>query len=170
MNTPDGQRRCRIRLFPDYAGTVLWLGDPIGYEATGLDAGLISSLQAWEESYYRSLTPDFQWISPEAARQFTAEGNRLAQLLANELGEDYEISFNSYEDGVPHRVFQSSGTKPNSSAVAAFNTLAAARQARQTASPGTSESRPAGKDDGWFAWSPLADSAFPPSSPRNDGE
>jgi len=143
---------------------VLWLGDPVSYEVSGLSWGLVRSLQAWEESYYRSLTQDFEWVSPEAARQFTAEGNRLAQRLADELGEGYEVSFNSYKDGVPGRVFRTSGATPNAEAVAAFNELGAARPIK-AGSPGTG---PAGNGAEWFAWAPLSDTSFPP--PQVDGE
>lgn len=124
---------------------------------SGLSRGLVRSLQVWEESYYRSLTPDFGWVSAEAARQFTAEGNRLAQRLADELGPGYEVSFNSYEDGVPGRVFRSSGATPNAEAVAAFSELGAARQIKAGA-PGTDL---AGKGVEWFAWAPLSDTPFP---------
>ncbi|MGW9404163.1 hypothetical protein ACWGQ2_09370 [Arthrobacter sp. NPDC055585] len=166
MTTAEGQPRLRIRLFPDYAGTVLWLDEPVSFEVSGLSPELVHSLQAWEESYYRSLTPDFEWVSDGAARLFTAEGNRLAQRLADELGDGYEVSFKSYEDGVPRRIFRSSGAAPNAAAVAAFNKLNGARPA-EAGRPGSGP-RPTGNDAGWYAWAPLSDTAFKP--PPVDGE
>ena len=164
MTTPDGQPRLRIRLFPDYAGTVLWLDEPISYELSGLSPELVHSLEAWEESYYRSLTPDFEWVSDGAARDFTAEGNRLAQRLADELGDGYDVSFKSYEDGVPRRIFRSSGAAPNTGAVDAFNKLSTARPVKESGRA----AGPTGNDAGWYAWAPLSDASFPP--PPADGD
>lgn len=42
-----GERPPRtIRMFPDYAGTVLWISMPIDCEDTGLSGGLVAELQA----------------------------------------------------------------------------------------------------------------------------
>jgi len=35
-----------VRLFPDYAGSVLWFPNPVPYEETLLDAHLITDLRA----------------------------------------------------------------------------------------------------------------------------
>lgn len=155
MTTPERNRPLTVRLFPDYAGTVLWFSGPVRYEDSGLTQGLIRALQSWEESYYHSMTPDIEWVSAEAAHRFTAEGNRLAECVADELGERYDVGFASYEDGVPARIFRASGPARNAEAVAAFDVLTAARQT-------------GGDGSGWYAWAPLSDTSFGP--PRNEDE
>ena len=154
-------------MFPDYAGTVLWFGGPVRYEDSGLTQELIHALQSWEESYYHSMTPDFEWVSAEAAHRFTAEGNRLAERLADELGEGYEIGFASYEDDVPARTFHASGPAHNANAVAAFNALAAALQTEVEASDPTRAAAQRGGGSGWYAWAPLSGTPFKP--PRAEG-
>ena len=151
-----------MRMFPDYAGTVLWFGNPIRYEDSGLAQDLIRALRSWEDSYYQSLTPDIDWVSAEAAHRFTAEGNRLARQVADELGEGFEISFASYEEGVPARLFHSSGAAPNANAVAAFNALANAPQAGGQASYLAREEMEQSGGSGWYAYAPLADTSFGP--------
>ena len=149
MTIPGKNRRLTVRMFPDYAGTVLWFGGPVSYEDSGLTQGLVRALQSWEESYYQSMTPDIEWVSAEAAHRYTAEGNRLAGCVAEELGERYDVAFASYEDGVPGRIFHASGPALNAKAVAAFDALAAAMRTEQEGS-------------GWFAWSPLSGNRFMP--------
>lgn len=155
MTTPEGNRRLTVRMFPDYAGSVLWFGGPVSYEDSGLTQQLIRALPLWEECYYLSMTQDFEWVSAEAAHRFTAEGNRLAECVADELGERYDVEFASYEDDVPARIFRASGPARNAEAVAAFDTLAATLQT-------------GGDGSGWYAWAPLSDTSFGPR--RNENE
>ena len=161
MDTPRKGRRWIVRMFPDYADTVLWFGDPVDYDLTGLTQGLVSDLQAWERSYYASLTPDFDWKSPDAAHRFTEEGNRLAQRVADELGDGYEIEFSSYERDVPARRFRGTGA-PNARAAAAFDVLAVAVRAGQVEVSRARAAARRGDPPGWFAYAPLSDTVFKP--------
>lgn len=159
MTATDSGHPVTLRLFPDYAGTVLWMSGPVDYEASGLTSGLIRALRSWEESYYRSLTPDLQWVSAEAAKRFTTNGVQLARCLADELGEDYQIEFTTYEKGgAPAGVFRSSGPARNADAVARFNALVIALQAQEDEGNQAQADRQRGK--GWYAWAPLSGNFF----------
>lgn len=59
MDIPAKDRRPTVRMFPDYADTVLWFEGPVDYDLTGLTPDLLHDLTAWEQSYYDSLTSDF---------------------------------------------------------------------------------------------------------------
>lgn len=118
-----------IRMFPDYAESVLWFGGPIPYPDTGLSSGLVEDLNAWEQRYYDALTQDFDWVSPDLAGQFTAAGNALAQRLADELGEDFVIEFRSYEPNTAAHRFSGSGAALNRQAASTMGALLAERAA-----------------------------------------
>ena len=75
-----------VRLFPDYAGTVIWFIGPIAYGETRLDAGLVADLQAWEASYYAGLTSDYSWRSPDVEAHFNKLGAGLARRLPTRSG------------------------------------------------------------------------------------
>ena len=113
----------KVRLFPDYAGTVLWLFDPLPYRDAALSSSLTAALQEWEASYYESLTADDEWLSPELAAAFTATGNSLAQKLAEELGAKFAIEFHSYEHGAQRRLFSSEVSATNLAAASALMAL-----------------------------------------------
>ena len=113
-----------VRMFPDYADTVLWFDGPVDYAECGLSERLIRDLERWEQGYYDALV-DLEWRTPELAAQFTKNGVRLAQQVARELGEDFEVEFRSYENGAGVRRFRGKG--PGSpAATAAFGQRAAA--------------------------------------------
>ncbi|MGO4493022.1 hypothetical protein AB4Y86_13180 [Arthrobacter sp. 2YAF22_2] len=162
MKTPAEDRCPTVRMFPDYADTVLWFDDPVDYDLAGLTQGLVRDLRVWEQSYYESLTPDLDWKSAELARRFTVEGNRLARRVADELGDGYEIEFTSYEKNVPARRFRGTGPALNARAAAAFDGLAAARGAEQDEISRARTAEQRGENTGWFAYSPLSDTVFKP--------
>ena len=155
MATSERNRRLTVRMFPDYAGTVLWFGGPVSYEDSGLTQPLVRALHSWKERYYLSITQDFEWVSAEAARRFTTEGHRLAECVADELGERYDVEFASHENDVPARIFRASGPASNAKAVAAFDAMTATLQT-------------GGDGSGWYTWAPLSDTSFVP--PRNENE
>ena len=74
---------------------MLWfVVGPVRYSESALSPRLVRELQEWEQSYYDGLTPDYEWRSPERGRTGRrAEGERLAQLVADELGSEFEIDF-----------------------------------------------------------------------------
>jgi hypothetical protein len=150
-----------VRMFPDYADTVLWFGGPVPYDESGLTEGLVRELEDWEQSYYDSLTPDEDWKSAELARQFTAEGNRLAGRVADELGDGLEVEFSSYEPGVPPRRFRGARPALNPRATAAFAKLAAALIAERERFDEAARA-PGGEDSEWFAVAPLTGAIFKP--------
>lgn len=117
------RRRRTVRMFPDYADTVLWCGGPVPYSMSGLSRKLVRDLVAWEQFYYDALRADLVWKSAELSRDFTQQGDRLAARLAQELGEGYEVEFRSYEPGVPARICRESGAARNPCAVTAFDRI-----------------------------------------------
>jgi hypothetical protein len=159
MDDSEGQPQM-VRMFPDYADTVLWFGDPVPYDESGLTDGLVRELGDWEHSYYDSLTPDEDWKSAELARRFTTEGNRLAGRVAEELGDGYEVQFSSYEPGVPPRRFRGASPALNPRSTAAFAQLAAALAAEREGFGNPND--PGGQDPEWFAVAPLTGAVFKP--------
>ena len=99
-----------VRMFPDYADTVLWFDGPVDYAQCGLSERLIRDLTRWEQGYYDALE-DLEWRTPELAAQFTKDGIRLARQVARELGEDFEVEFRSYENGAGVRRFRGQGPR-----------------------------------------------------------
>ena len=116
-----------VRLFPDYADSVLWFPDPLPYEQTRLDAQLIEDLKAWEDSYYAGLTPTYSWRDPALQAEFVAEGARLARRLAAEIGDEFQVEHDS-AGGVPRRV-RGRGPARNPDAAAALREMARAATA-----------------------------------------
>ncbi|MGO4147573.1 hypothetical protein AB4Y77_21055 [Paenarthrobacter sp. YAF11_1] len=162
MNASEGPQRIIVRLFPDYADTAIWLDGPIDYSLTGLPQGLVHELRDWEQFYYESLTRDFTWKSAERAARYTSEGHRLAQRVADELGDGYEVEFKPFEENArPHRFC---GTKaPNQQAVAAFGALIAAANAEKDRITRALAACPPSEGTGWFATSPLSGRVFRPT-------
>lgn len=162
MNASEIPQRTVVRFFPDYGDTVLWLDVPIEYSLTGLTEELVHELRDWEQFYYDSLTRDFTWKSTERAAKYTVEGQRLAQRVADELGDGYEVEFKPYGENAQARRFH--GTKaPNATAVAAFDALEAAEQAGKEGAFRALAARPPGEGTGWFATAPLSGKVFRPT-------
>lgn len=156
--------RIVIRIFPDYANTVLWLVGPLPYEDALLTPELTAALQEWEASYYAALTPLEEWRSLSLAAAFTATGSALAQRLADELGTGFAIEFHSYEPRAPRRIFTSDLPATNP---AAASVLAAIVEA-DAADKARLEALSAGDGTGWFAYAPLSDTYFTGSYARSE--
>jgi hypothetical protein len=114
-----------VRLFPDYAGSVLWFPQPVDYAISGLEAALVTDLIRWEIAYYDALDADSNWLSTHLASGFTADGVALALRLAVQLGAGFDIEFATYEAGVATRRFRSEFPADNPRAAAVFTALAA---------------------------------------------
>jgi len=107
-----------VRMFPDYAGTVLWYGGgPVDYEDAHLPAGLVADLEAWEASYYDGRDDEMEWRSRDRAKAHAAQGTELARRVAEALGSAFVIQ----GDGGKAR-FDSPPTSPD--AAASFTALA----------------------------------------------
>ncbi|RFA13862.1 hypothetical protein B7R22_11445 [Subtercola boreus] len=87
-----------VRMFPDYAGTVIWFSEPVPYPETGLSDGLVAQLSAWEASYYANLDDDFRWRSLTALHRFSSDGLELARAVAAEIGPEFQVEYHSFED------------------------------------------------------------------------
>ncbi|MDD0858594.1 hypothetical protein NHF46_14175 [Arthrobacter alpinus] len=147
-----------IRLFPDYADTVLWLHGPVTYADAKLSPALVADMEAWEGSYYASLDGNQAWKSRSGAAQFTATGSELAQRLAKELGDGFVVEFHSYEPGSSRQLFRSEQHSRNPAAAEAFRAMVAAEQelkARLEADQGGGV--------GWFAYGPLSGAVIDPN-------
>lgn len=149
----------RVRLFPDYADTVVWLPGhgPVNYDDAHLSPGLTADLVAWEASYYASLTPELAWRSASMATDFTAAGQDLAQRLAKELGENFTVEFHSYAGKSSNELFQSSDRAKNPAAVEAFTAIVAAEAALQAKFAADTAN-----GVGWFAYAPMSGTVFQP--------
>ncbi|MGO2376636.1 hypothetical protein [Brevibacterium aurantiacum] len=151
-----------VRMFPDYADTVLWIVFPIDYEDTDLSPDLVSQLDAWEQSYYEALDADFNWKSADAARAFTQTGIDLVGQLANELGEEFTVEFASYEPRAPTYTVQSRRPADNDEACAAFSAIVAELDAEDVrAALLVAE---AGPDTEFTAFEPLSGETFTPGN------
>lgn len=159
MNDPGEGGYSTVRMFPDSAGTVLWFGGPVDYELAGLTPGLVHELRCWDQSRGQAWTPGLGWKSADLASRFTAEGYRLAQCIADELGRGYEIEFTSLEDYVQARRFRGLGPALNLRAAAVFDARTAAMKVEKEV---TRASARRVNDHGWLAYSPLSDAAFKP--------
>jgi hypothetical protein len=167
MDIPAKDRRPTVRMFPDYADTVLWFEGPVDYDLTGLTPDLLHDLTAWEQSYYDSLTSDFDWTSEDEARRFTAEGNLLARRVADEIGDGYDVELATYEENAPARRFRGRDPALNARAAAAFAVLAAAAaaEAEEEEVDQAREATRRTEDTGWIAYAPLSGTVFKPPPP-----
>lgn len=149
-----------VRMFPDYAHTVLWLDGPVDYMDSGLSSELIRVLQEWEQSYYDSLDSDLEWKSPSAARAFTAVGIDIAGRVANELGAEFAIEFASSEDGAPTHAVRSRRPANNKKASATFaNIVSEMESEKERVARMVADSRPGA---GWRAVAPLSGAVYTP--------
>jgi hypothetical protein len=145
------RRRSTVRMFPDFAGSVLWFTDGlVSYEESALSAGLVGELQWWEQGWLDGLGDDYALRTPDLERRHQREGLRLARLLADELGDRLAVEFHRIDsDGFV--MIRSRGAPTNRAAAAAFTAWADADRADEA----EVERRNAeGESLGW--WAPLS--------------
>jgi hypothetical protein len=107
-----------VRMFPDYAGTVLWYGGgPVDYDDAHLPAGLVADLEAWEASYDEGLDDELEWRSRDLEKAHAVQGAELARRVAEALGSAFVIQ------GDRGKV-RSDRPPTSPEAAAAFNALA----------------------------------------------
>ncbi|RFA13234.1 hypothetical protein B7R22_13790 [Subtercola boreus] len=114
--------RTVVRVFPDYAGTVLWFAaGPVLYDEAHLTEGLVAEMVRWEAAYYASLTDFFEWRPGTDPSAFDEQGLRLAKRLAEELGDAVEVEYHHRREGAPQPVrLRGAGNGTNAAARAAF--------------------------------------------------
>lgn len=165
MGSSQDSEYITVNLFPDDTGVTVWLGDPVGYEESGLTQGQVDDLLHWSKFYFDSLNEDQELKEPNLARQFTKMGNLLAQRLADELGSEHEVALMAYDNSVPSSKFRAAGAASNPRAAAAFVKLnttiqeEAAQMLRQFEKSGAKGSF------GWFSYAPLSGSVVEPQRP-----
>ena len=165
LTTDEGRLRT-IRLFPDYADTVLWVREPIDYQDTELSRRLVSDLQAWEQFYYDSLDADFNWVSTTAVRAYSEEGTRLARRVADEVGPDFVIEFSSRSGNAEEVQARSDSPASNPAAEAAFTSLFNADEAEDREIAQYMRNNPGGE---WIAYAPLSGTVVDPKQSRRPG-
>jgi hypothetical protein len=105
-----------VRVFPDYADTVIWFDGPFPYAETCLSEALIERMEAREGSSCAALTDDIKWRSVEESERFSATGMELAHHLAVELGPDFEVEYHSYVGSGANTQFSAHGPASNPAA------------------------------------------------------
>ncbi len=90
-----------VRLFSDYAESVIWAPHPIDYADLGLDGELTEELRAWDAAYYAGLD-DYEWKDPAARAAHTAEARRLGRRLAGVLGDEFLVKTDGGDFRSPH--------------------------------------------------------------------
>ncbi|HWU59058.1 MAG TPA: hypothetical protein VN045_10095 [Microbacteriaceae bacterium] len=150
MARDDEYFRSVIRLFPDYAESVIWFAiGPVPYEQSRISARLRKDLEAWESFYYRSLTEDDRWGSAEDRALFADDARRLAERLAAEVGGQFEVE---YRDSRDKKIRARSDSGPtNTDAAAAFTQISRDLDEMQARIDREVE---AGASFGWFAYVP----------------
>lgn len=95
-----------VRIFPDYADTVIWFSDPMPYSEAALSNELVGRLNAWEAQYYAALTDNFDWRSMGTLHAFSADGLELARAVSAEIGPEFTVEYRSFEnaDAAPSHV------------------------------------------------------------------
>ena len=107
-----------VRMFPDYAGTVLWYGGgPVDYEDAHLPAELVTDLEAWEALHDDGLDDEMEWQSRDLEKAYAAKGEELARRVADALGSTFVI------EGAGGKV-RSDGPSTSPAAAEAFTALA----------------------------------------------
>ncbi|PRY68342.1 hypothetical protein B0I08_10444 [Glaciihabitans tibetensis] len=114
-----------VRVFPDYAGSVIWFIDPVPYAESQFSAGLAARLVSWEGQYYASLDDDLRWRSLDTLHTFSAEGLELAREVSGEIGPEFLVEYRSSEDSGAVAQLRSETPASNPAARAAFRTRAA---------------------------------------------
>jgi hypothetical protein len=124
MPEPEAPLRYKLRVFPDYAPSVLWFAlGFVGYADAHLGADLTRQLRAWEAHFYANTDGLGEWNSGFSGEAFDAEGLRLCHLVAEELGDLLDVEYISNEDGVKNVLLHGAGYGTNPEARAAFEAM-----------------------------------------------
>lgn len=159
MGSNNSPQPAVIRMFVDYADTVLWIDEPIDYANTALSVELVTALRAWEADFYASLNGDYGFRTAELALVHSAEGQRLAQRVAGELGHGFVIDHQGDEGPASPRYLHSDHPASNPEAARCFTALFAAAQKQ------VDELAALAQEGGLYFSSPRTGEEFP-SRPR----
>jgi len=110
-----------VLLSPGHTRSVICFSEPVPYAETQLDPPLIAGLRTWGASYSAGLAPDYSWRSPTAEARFWATGARLAQRLADQIGDAFQVQ---YDVGRTQRRVRGAHPARNPDAAAAFTRMA----------------------------------------------
>ena len=121
MSNPPDERATVIRVFPDYADSVIWFLGPVAYGDARVSHRLAQDLSAWEDRFY-AILDDRHSVQDDVRESFNAEGLRLAQRLSVELGTPFAVEYVDERGRVTR--FGSSSPGTNRAAVAAFTVMA----------------------------------------------
>jgi hypothetical protein len=153
MATGDEYLTSVIRLFPDYAESVIWFAiGLVSYDDAKITSELRLEMDAWEKLYYQAQTNDSRWHTPEDRLRFNAEGRRLAERLAEELGSRFEVEVDVYENEQVR--IRSNDAPTNLDAAAAFEAIAGELREFDKRIQRATE---AGASFGWYAYGPDED-------------
>lgn len=140
-----------VRVFPDYADSVIWFAPgPVEYEDACLSDDLIRDLRAWDDRYYTILDDDHD-VREEFRESFDADGLALAHRLSAELGDAFAVEYLSWSDGPT--TLRGVGPASNPEAVAAFSRMAEVERADYAT---VAEGKPRGSILRWLARRPRA--------------
>ncbi|MBM7831633.1 hypothetical protein JOE59_002338 [Agromyces cerinus] len=156
-----------VRLYYDYASSVVWFPDPIRYEQSGLSSALIADLQAWRRFHDEGLDHEQQWRSPDLPARARQVGRELAHRLGDELGSAFEVEYDVFSPA-PAR-YSSPEPPTNTVAAAAFTARADAARVERAELAKLAAERDAsgGSGVGWFAVMPGTGQLFvPPEQPE----
>jgi hypothetical protein len=140
-----------VRVFPDYASSVIWFSDPVRYEETRLSKSLVARLMEWEASYYAGLTDDLEWRSRDLLHRFSSEGLDLARAVAHEIGPEFEVEYRSFENVGATAPLRSEEPASNPSARDAFAARAETARKEWVAIRERIANTAPGSERGWYA-------------------
>lgn len=124
--TPSAESRARrfekaakasrgaIRLFPDYAGSVIWydMFGPVPYEDTHLSTALIADMEEWEARYYSSPTESDSFKSKRVEREHVTRGLKIGRALSEEIGDILPVEVDEIRGGKTRFLTPGAGTNP----------------------------------------------------------
>jgi hypothetical protein len=158
--TDEDAGHATIRMFPDYADTVLWFGDgPVEYSDTGLTAALIDALQRWEQTFYESRNDDLKFVSRAAEASHAEEGVQLAERVSAEVGPRFAIACDSVDDRTETLLLRAERPAENPAAEAAFTRL----REELIAEEKRTADIVADSSGVWMAYAPLTGETFTPN-------
>ncbi|GAB3809015.1 hypothetical protein GCM10028798_36110 [Humibacter antri] len=112
-----------VRVFPDYAGTIIWFAiGPFDYDSAHIPQDLRVAMQEWEETYYAGL--DSPNATPELVASYDSEGVHLAEQLSQVVGQEFAVEYLPRANSADRVVFRADGPAAEPAVAAAFRARA----------------------------------------------